>query len=482
MLQDIYLKKQDLVLSLRGYEPMYKIDKELFEKKYLEKNSKPDKIGFKHEPNTIFKDLPFVVKDKNITTEFTGVMGEYVRILLRKRLKEPVNREKVIENIKSQVQCNGDLADQYQLTNLIKQIYFEENGELSLFSNQAMLYLNATSNDKKIAQFIYDVLNKDEEISLVETCLNKEPDNVLDALMYKALPELQPNMEYAKAYTQLVPHVTQLFIEDFRYVIGDQERFKKYLKKLISYYYFFYISQLSIKLNKMFEADPNKVEALFFSVEWEKMSKSRQGYDYGWKKLEPNIKKLFSHSKLLEMLNQNDSNDNKDYIRIKKDQDIVSETSFGEDVRYIIQVYIENITDFNFEQVKYKEQYETDFLNDILYLFNCIDAQFQGTTRERAYTGYSKWFIEYCKANTLKNRRSLGYTLNLTEEDIIFLTKICIKDREKIKLKDLFKEFERRGIRLDLKTKEEINSYYEKLNLIEKKSDSGDAQYVKGIL
>ena len=31
-------------------------------------------------------------------------------------------------------------------------------------------------------------------------------------------------------------------------------------------------------------------------------------------------------------------------------------------------------------------------------------------------------------------------------------------------------------------TKSEVMRYYEKLNLIEKKSDSGDAQYVKRIL
>ena len=51
-----------------------------------------------------------------------------------------------------------------------------------------------------------------------------------------------------------------------------------------------------------------------------------------------------------------------------------------------------------------------------------------------------------------------------------------------MKLKDLFKAYEVRGVFLDQKSKEEIHNYFEKLNLIEKKSDSGDAQYVKGIL
>ena len=71
---------------------------------------------------------------------------------------------------------------------------------------------------------------------------------------------------------------------------------------------------------------------------------------------------------------------------------------------------------------------------------------------------------------------------NLSEETLIFLTKICIKDQKKMRLNDVFSEFEKRGVFLDNHSKSEVMHYYEKLNLIEKKSDSGDAQYVKRIL
>ena len=72
--------------------------------------------------------------------------------------------------------------------------------------------------------------------------------------------------------------------------------------------------------------------------------------------------------------------------------------------------------------------------------------------------------------------------LNISEERLIFLTKICVKDQELIRLKDVFVEFERRGVFLDSNSKEQVAQYFEKLNLIEKKSDSGDAKYVKRIL
>lgn len=463
---------------------MYKISRDAFENRYIDKKPKEDKIPFKHESNILFKDLPFIVKDKFVTTDFTGVVGEYARILTGKKLKAEIVRDEILDRIKEHI--NGE-AEAYQLRQIIKQVYFNDQEELVLFSNRAMLYTNANSNDKKIAQFLYDVLNQDRETEIIRASFEEEADNVLDDLIYELLPDLEERPPYEPSFIPLVPYVSELFIEDFKYIIGEKERFQKYIKKLLNYYYFFYISQLSIKLDQMFKADYDKVEELFFTVEWEKMTKSRQNYDFGWRKLEPHVKRLFSHSKLLEMINQDDAvkhepHENADYKRIAEEIEEIKATTFNEDIKYLIDVYKQNITDFNFDEITYDEQYEEELLNDIAYLYKCIDAQFQGTTRERAYTGYSKWFIEFCKCNMLKNRRSLGYTLNLTEEDIIFFTKICVKDQEKMKLKDLFKEFARRGIMLDQKTKEQINGYYEKLNLIEKKSDSGDAQYVKGIL
>ena len=71
--------------------------------------------------------------------------------------------------------------------------------------------------------------------------------------------------------------------------------------------------------------------------------------------------------------------------------------------------------------------------------------------------------------------------LNMTQEMLLMITAVCIKE-DKITLKDLFKEYERRGLFLDSYSQVEVIDLLGKLNLIDKKSDSGDAQYVKSIL
>ena len=72
--------------------------------------------------------------------------------------------------------------------------------------------------------------------------------------------------------------------------------------------------------------------------------------------------------------------------------------------------------------------------------------------------------------------------LVLSEELLVLMTKVSIGNRKQVRLNKLLDEFRKRGIYLDKQSQESIVEFYEKLNLIEKKSDSGDAQYVKGIL
>ena len=81
----------------------------------------------------------------------------------------------------------------------------------------------------------------------------------------------------------------------------------------------------------------------------------------------------------------------------------------------------------------------------------------------------------------IKSRGNLGRVFNITHQFFLLLTAVCVKD-ERIPVNKLFDEYEKRGIRLDRQSKAEAVYTLDKLNLIDKKSDSGDAQYVKPVL
>ena len=101
--------------------------------------------------------------------------------------------------------------------------------------------------------------------------------------------------------------------------------------------------------------------------------------------------------------------------------------------------------------------------------------------RIQQHSGFSLNLENIGKKYFLKRRGQYGYALNITKDFLYLITALCVKE-EKIKLNDLFKEYERRGLFFDRYSKEEIINLLNTWNLIDKKSDSGDAQYVKSIL
>ena len=127
--------------------------------------------------------------------------------------------------------------------------------------------------------------------------------------------------------------------------------------------------------------------------------------------------------------------------------------------------------------------YETGNIDSLIKgFFDDIMLQFESTRRSRANDAYKSSFSSFCKNNFLKRFGRCGNMLVLSEELLVLMTKVAIGDRKQVRLNELFDEFRKRGIYLDKQSQESIVEFYEKLNLIEKKSDSGDAQYVKGIL
>lgn len=167
-----------------------------------------------------------------------------------------------------------------------------------------------------------------------------------------------------------------------------------------------------------------------------------------------------------------------EYVTEHPDQDEV----IASEIEKAEKAYTSCVGDYKkFEQIPYASGgTKTDIA--IRHLYKCVEEQFLNTDRKRANQFYNEKFTEFCKTRWVKNRRKSGLVLNLTERDIIFLTKISIKDKDKIRLIDLYKEYEYRGIFLDNTSKEYLQEFFTKLNLIDKKSDSGDAQYVKRIL
>ena len=468
----------------------FRIDEEKFKKDYG-----IDKDAIKHSTGKNIKLLPYTTKyekkHKDQIEKFNHCIGEFCRLIYNKKLNcEEINLEDIDLFIK---EVKVSSCDKTVLKSMIREIFFDENGNINTFHPKLLNYINMPKSDYNVtlAKFLYDVLLNDEEgkesKEKIKNCFDYKPDNVLELLILTNLPQLKDDKELSTSYKCVCSNVSRLFKDDLDFILNDPELFTDEFENLLKYYYFFYVSQFAIKISNFFDADRDTVEEVYFNLDWETVSKSRTSYTLGWKMLESNMKMLFTHVNILEMLNANDSIKNKyDYIDINEAINQCSEDDKAMLYQNIINIkndYINAVKDVKWDKYIAVDKYKDDDIKQELYdLFKRIDYQFIKSSRKKPYESYRKWFEEYCKLNFLRRRGSLGYTLNMTKERLLFITKLCIKDKEKIKLKDLFEEYKRRGIYFDRDSQSKIVDLFEKLNIIEKKSDSGDAQYVRSIL
>ena len=237
-----------------------------------------------------------------------------------------------------------------------------------------------------------------------------------------------------------------------------------------------------------------KQEPFYFTVYWENLSKSRQAYQGGWRRINEKLFTMWSHAQCVEMLNYVPFrgleppyaySDIKQWEQLAPEEDIKEAI---ENVNRLIDIYKTSIERLGFEWTTHKlidndNTNVMDLKNRIELFFKMVHCQFANSTRKAAALRYSKWLSEFATNNYFKPRGPLGNTLSFTRPQLLFLTRLCIgkSPSGKLRLTELWIEFSKRGVAFDFETQKQILVLFNKLNLIEKKSDSGDAQYVRAI-
>ena len=437
-----------------------------------------------HNSGKKFKLFPFIANNNiDPVMDLNGVIGRYLS-KVEGNEPIPITVDELIDQLKEDTTIDPGMEEVF--AEVVRNMFFDKEGRLRPINLRMLAQTPCVVNSEiKLADYLVDVLGDAAVLKNNIQKANKrldEQSNVLERFAISKLSFKTVATKQEVQYYRITEALHKHFEEDFEYILGARNRTKDYLIPLLEFYYFTYTAQTCLQLNRFLEGERNQCIPLYFCLEWEKTSQSRKCFTEGWTYLQPTIKKIFAHAIVLEILNQSsDQTSQVDYIELKKllvsdeeDQRIATE------IRVLTDVYRNAIDCTAMHQLaREEESYET--AAEVKYLFDSVKCQFENTDRIRPYSAYAAKFEEYSR-KYLKRRGRSGMMLNLTEETLIFLTKICIKDQEKMRLNDVFKGFEARGVFLDNFSKEQVMYYYEKLNLIEKKSDSGDAQYVKRIL
>lgn len=459
-------------------ERQYKIDIEEIKKNYRMNNG-----GINHKSGNKFKLLPYITDESKQMTEFSGVIGNFSRILCNKELKKEFNIDEFIENVADEIGEFEGTTSKETFKNIVKTMFIDKDDQLVNFDIKTMNYISSSNEDKKFSEFLYSVFINEELKYKAKEHYNREVKNILQRLVLNALPEIKERTTAVNEYKCYIPFVRELFLKDFEFLINNEDLYKNSMKRVLEYYYMFYVSQLAIKLGDFEKVDLEKPETIYYTLSWESTSKNRTAYKFGWDLLNNSVNTLFSHAITLDLLNHHGLDVQLTYKELFETYNTMSDTNTENQLEELINTYINSVTDIRWDEFKPSQKQSRNTAFDKVYkLFECIDYQFNNSLRNGPYKKYKNKFVNFVYKSFGKRRGSLGYSLNLTEEDIILMTKLCINNNDKLKLSVLFEEFEKRGISFDRDSKIKIIQLYEKLNLLEKKSDSGDAQYVRSIL
>ncbi|PAB60529.1 DNA phosphorothioation-dependent restriction protein DptG [Anaeromicrobium sediminis] len=462
----------------------YEINIEEMKRRY---QIKDNKIGLTHKPGKSISIFPYTIGriPKESKPKFKNSVASFSRKIVKKTMDNMFDGELYMNNILSNVEENEDPT---VFKSILNEMFFNKDGSLNIFHPKVLAYIYANGYDNKLGEFIYDVLiNGDEETySKVEKIYNTKPNNTLIKLLFNSLEELKDKKSDKLTYHNCVDEIRNRFKEDFLFIVKDHKTYIENIESLLKFYYFMYVAQTALKFRRFFDEDENEIDKIYFNLDWENTSRSRVSYAEGWRKVESAVHSIFSHANCLEILNHNNMDKELIYDDIKKILDNMNEEeaeAFIDNMDEVLAVYTNNLEDMEWENLSLGDKYNHNRLYKKVYeLFSTIDYQFSVSKRKDLHKRYRLWFEEFCKENFLKSRGRLGFTLNLTEDYLLFMTRIIIKEDEKMKLKDFFKEFERRGVFLDRDSRKNITNLFDKLNILEKKSDSGDAQYVKRVL
>lgn len=466
-------------------------------KKYLNYNL--EKGHIRHNLESASTLIPFKTRgdDKVDAKTITLSVGEFSRIVSGKNLKNKIDSQEICDEIidDSRIEYEGrELKNLF--SEIIKTAVQENLNSSHLKSPYFLKFLDIEERGKRvrdIALYIHNNLYKESQ-EIVDLFTKRDSNNLLLKLLGEVLENRLEIFQYrAKEWENLnpltlFPGFSENFNRDLQFLGKYPEYFMKNIEYLFNYYVMMFIFQIIININRMEKGDFLKEHPLYFAVDTESCSIKRKSHTQGYKYLREISTKTYYHMNALEHFGILFKKKRALYHELDFFYNSLEEGSKREFIESFIQ-WMEEYKIINRVENYIENPLENSYIEDIPITFRdiyrsyleLIENAHSSKEKRGTYVRYTSSIEEIAKENFLKARGSLGFTFNLTQNFILFFTSIVVKESS-LQAKNLFREFEIRGIYLDSPSKEKVLEILEKNNLIEKKSDGGEVQYVKPLL
>ena len=420
-------------------------------------------IGSKNEIKNFY---PFTTKDDRFDKlySFDEVIGLFISYISSTKLVK-FN----IEDFKEKcIKKFEDTIDDKDSINLLLELYFSEE-TINIDSLLTKQTIEPKNRSKKVFDVFKELINNRKLNISIESNVNFLEQVILEELKKEFKVN---NAESLK--TSYLPFLEEVFQKDLEFLSTNKHYFFKSLDSFLELYLFIYCSQLALNLQPVENAlsEPSSKE-LYFILNNETASKERKKIEeFGYKKLYEKAKYIFPYMSLLSVFSKILKDDNFRLYEL--------ENFFNQDDVSLIETLHSKFREA--KKLPSKTKVSLTLRESLLELFSASFEQFKDgneVDRKNALDKYNKAFEKQVAKPFLISRGRAGKVLVLDQDRLILLTNISIGYKKKIRLQELLLEFEKRGVYFDIKSQAELINTFEKIGNIERKSDSGDAVYVK---
>ncbi|MCQ2365543.1 MAG: DNA phosphorothioation-dependent restriction protein DptG [Akkermansia sp.] len=447
------------------------------------------------------KILPFVsgvttVLDKQCPLQ--GVSGEFFRLSAQDNTHPIKNLEKEIEEtivpyLRDEMKMEKAEIDLF--SDILRDVLYI-SGNLNITDSTFLKYvplMPASENtipkeqakreagQRKAARYLYDMAG------CSCPCLSDENQDLFSQILHDAFADRKQieDSPTAEAGYTILPYIRKSFIKDLEWMLLQADSIKvRYLHLFFHFYLCYSVTQTIVSLSAK-KTDPlTDPEVFYFILSSERVPVKHEAVEKGW----PNkvrkglLDKLYGHAQALDIANCILGGNVGFYPDVLS---ALQETPFEENKEaledLLKQYYKEKLarlsirkTEKNYQEISRSEdELEIDSYKDFLLKLEDLCADLQSTSY---ISRMRKKIIDLMTMRFLKRGRGV-LVLSLDDEMFLFLTAMLTRGN-KTKLEEVYTRFLKYGMAFNRETRAAMEQYLLKLNLLDRKSDAGEAQYV----
>ena len=421
--------------------------------------------------NSLSSFFPVRTKDRKGTFDWEAILGYVVKLTYNRDLHDAD-----IESFKQQ--CKNrfeEKLDEEDFWPIVEKMYFENDQifkispELLLFKAQKQAGGSGNERIGKLFNSLLEDYTFEQEPNNKLNFLEREITDVFNSFLFTGKTK-GTVVKKANEHAYL-PFISQSFQQDLEFLRKRPKYLLNNFKDFLKLYAFLYTAQLTLNLKDWHSGTP-VAKPCYFIMDNEKASDERAMVkNFGYAPFARGIGSLFPYLAMNEALQ-----DPKSKLQpIWKLAEILEAEPGSLNV---LNGYAQNFK-LNRDLTTHIED-ATNITDAIKNLLKLAEAQFSlGETRFEINTQYKRAVVSELCDHFVQLRGRAGRVLVFNQDYIVLLTNLAIGENDKLRLHELLKAFESRGVFFDKQSQQVLIEFYERIGNVERMSDSGDAVYVR---